>query len=349
MREWYNTLSLRSKWTLVFVLVFLGGMVIGGGLLFFTAFDRSEAEITQRGEALLETMNAVRTYTSTQVNPLLSERLETEEQFIAETVPGYSARSVFEYFRQDERYADFFYKEAAPNPTNPRDLADSFERDLVAEFAADRNLQEVNGFRELNGERVFYIARPIVVSDESCLRCHSTPDQAPASQLATYGDTGGFGWELNEVVATQIIYTPADDVIADGRIIWLSGMLGFGGIFAIGILLLNRLLDPSVVRPVRELSAAAEQLRDDANAAEPDLSHITRRGDELGTMARSFESMAQSVRRREAKMKRELKQLRIEIDQDKRDKEVSRIASSDYFRDLQQRAADMRKRFNDDQ
>lgn len=345
MQQWFQNQSLGTKFTLIMVAVFVVGMVVGGFLLYRVAQSRAQDEMTNRGEALLETMNAVRTYTSLQVNPLLADRLETDEQFVSETVPGYSARTVFENLRQDERYTDFLYKEATLNPTNPRDQADAFETDLVNEFITDSDLEELTGFRDMDGTNVFYIARPIAIEDESCLRCHSTPDAAPDSLLASYGDQGGFGWQLGEIVGAQVIYVPARGVFADAELIFAVGMLSFGLIFGVGIVLINRILNPLLVKPVESLSAYADDLREDAESSRgiPNISGLIARGDELGSLARTFEQMARDVRKREAKLKRELKQLQIEIDHDKREREVNRIADSDYFRNLQERAAALRK------
>ena len=307
MQQWFQKQSLGTKFTGIMVAVFVVGMIVGGFVLYRVAQSRAQDETTNRGEALLETMNAVRTYTSTQVNPLLSDRLDTEETFISETVPGYSARTVFENLRQDERFSDFLYKEATLNPTNPRDQADNFETDLVNAFIADGDLSEQTGYREVNGERLFYIARPISIQAESCLRCHSTPDEAPASLIASYGDQGGFGWEMNEIIGAQVIYVPARDVFEDAQLIFLVGMVSFGVIFGVGIVLINRMLNPLMIKPVESLSAFADDLREDIDSKRevPDISSLTARGDELGSLARTFERMARDVRKRERRMKQE--------------------------------------------
>ena len=52
--------------------------------------------------------------------------------------------------------------------------------------------------------------------------------------------------------------------------------------------------------------------------------------------------MAVQVEAREKKLKQEVTQLRIEIDEAKRAKEVAEIADTDYFRDLQKKAREQR-------
>jgi hypothetical protein len=167
---------------------------------------QAEDHINAKANLLMQTMLSVRNYTSVQVNPELAQRLETESRFLPQTVPGYSAREVFEDMRKNPEYKEYFYKEATLNPTNLRDKADDFETKLVKEFRSNPNLREVKGYRS-NG--LFYTAKPLTITKASCLRCHSTPDRAPKSQIASYGSTNGFGWKLNEIVGAQVVTVSA--------------------------------------------------------------------------------------------------------------------------------------------
>ncbi|PJF40499.1 MAG: histidine kinase [Phototrophicales bacterium] len=343
----YQKLSLGAKFTLILLGIFVVGMTIGGIVIYQLAQQVAERSITNRSEAMLDTMNAVRTYTSTHVNPELADRLMTEAEFIPETVPAYSARTVFETFRQQENYAHYSYKEATLNPTNPQDRADQFESDLVSQFHADDSLDEITGYREIDGERVYFIAHPMRVTSETCLNCHGSPENAPPSLLNTYGDQNGFGWQLGEIVAAQVIYVPAGDVLNGTRQVFFAAMGIFTVIFGVAIIMLNRLLRPTVLTPIATISALAEQLgRGNDETREITLSELSARGDEVGSMARVFQRMAENVRKRERELKSEVQQLRVVIDQEKRQREVEQIADTDYFRTLQSKAAQLRERLN---
>jgi len=93
---------------------------------------KAEDEVSTKAEILTQTMNAVRSYTSEHVAPLLQKQLETSPKFISETVPAYSALEVFENFRNQPEYCNYIYKEATLNPTNLRDKADEFEATRAA-------------------------------------------------------------------------------------------------------------------------------------------------------------------------------------------------------------------------
>lgn len=74
-----------------------------------------------------------------------------------------------------------------------------------------------------------------------------------------------------------------------------------------------------------------------------DLETVATREDALGVLARSFARMAGEVKAREERLRREVAELRIEIDEAKQAQRVAEITGSDYFRDLRGRAAELRR------
>jgi CHASE3 domain sensor protein len=83
------------------------------------------------------------------------------------------------------------------------------------------------------------------------------------------------------------------------------------------------------------------------NAQDVDTSEIIVFDVNLQQMMESFSSLAVAALEafaREQKLKSEIQQLRIEIDQSKRQKQVSEIVESDFFKDLSTRARQMRTR-----
>ncbi len=169
----------------------------------------AERETVSRAEILLSTMNAVRSYTAGNVRPaLLAETHDYSKNFVKEMVPGFAARTVFGNFRKADVYSNFVYKEASANPTNADNKADAFEQSLLDQFKADSTVQELSGIREIGGTRNYYISRPMAIKDAKCLDCHTTPETAPAKQVDLYGKTGGYGWQMGEIVAAQTVYVP---------------------------------------------------------------------------------------------------------------------------------------------
>ncbi len=74
------------------------------------------------------------------------------------------------------------------------------------------------------------------------------------------------------------------------------------------------------------------------------LGSVAAREDALGHLARVFQRMAREVVAREQRLKQQLLELRIEIDEAKKAREVAEIIDTDYFRELSNKAAQLRDR-----
>lgn len=341
-----SRINLSTRFTLILSGVFLVGIALGGAVYWRALQNRAQEEIAAQGLLLIETMNAVRGYTTQNVRPLLADQLAASPEFISETVPAYSARTVFQNFRDQLDFSTYLYKEAALSPTNPLDAADEFETELLTKLSTDET--QLSGFRELNGERLFYIARPLKIGSDSCLQCHSTPEQAPASLIATYGDKGGFGWELGQVIAVQVIYVPAEEVFSAALSNFTMVMGVFMLTFALVVLMINFLLKRYVIQPVYVLSGLADKISADENFSTElesmALQSITKRPDELGSLAQVFKKMATDVYERTGMLKSQVNQLIIKIDELRRKQQVSEVTESEFFTDLQKRAKEIRDR-----
>jgi HAMP domain-containing protein len=285
----FKNLSLRRKFTILLTVILLAGLTLSGLVLSTVLRQNARQDVAATGLILMETMGSVREYTSTQVNPELADRLE--EVFLPQTIPAYSAREVFDLLRGRPEYRDFFYKEATLNPTNLRDKADGFETEIVEGFRQNSNLTEVSGFRSVPSGKVFYIARPLAVTSESCLRCHSTPAAAPRSQIARYGSSGGFGWQLNEIVGARIVSVPASRVINKANRSTLLVLSIVSGIFIAVILLVNSILNQQVIRPLKRMTRVAEEV----STGHTDVEFEQLSNDEIGNLARAFKRMQLSL------------------------------------------------------
>ena len=286
----FKNWQLRQKFTAILLSILILGLSAIAIAMGFILKTDTENQITSQALILMETMNSVREYTSTQVKPELIDRSEIE--FLPETIPAYSAREVFETLRQNNpEYRDFFYKEATLNPSNLRDRADQFEKGVVERFIRDPDLKEITDFRPASGGKLFFIARPIQITKESCLRCHSTPDIAPSSVVERYGTKNGFGWQLNEIVGAQIISVPAQKVMSQQRQSLVVIMAIISGVFVLVILLVNYLLDQNVIKPLKRIVRVAEEVS--VGNLDADFEELSK--DEIGSLAEAFRRMKLSL------------------------------------------------------
>jgi len=107
-------------------------------------------------------------------------------------------------------------------------------------------------------------------------------------------------------------------------------------------LLVSVILARRVTQPVAHLTAAAADI--EAGTFEVGrLAAITQRPDELGQLARVFQRMVREVYAREQRLKQQVQELRIELDEARQTRQVAEIAETDYFQQLQAQAQDLRK------
>ena len=288
-------LNLGTKFTVLLLLIFLGGIGLSGVGLSSAMQNRAENEVAARAEILMQTMNSVRNYTSNNIKYLLDKHFNWSSGFAPETVPAYSAREVFEDFRQQPEYKNFLYKEATLNPTNLRDKANEFETKLIERFKQNPNIQEIKGYHQGLVEKHFFIARPVKVERESCLQCHSSPELAPEHMLKTYGEQHGFGWQLGEIVAAQTIYVPASEIFAQSYRYLVLVLSIFTGIFALVILVINLLLNRTVVKPLKQLTQFAQKSTNQEAELREMLQKLAILGDEPGQLAKAFQDREQRL------------------------------------------------------
>jgi DNA-binding response OmpR family regulator len=91
------------------------------------------------------------------------------------------------------------------------------------------------------------------------------------------------------------------------------------------------------------LAAAAEAI--EAGTYEPHLLDVVVAvPNELGRLARVFQRMASQVVQRETQLRQEVQRLRVEIDEGRKAAQVAEVTETEYFQQLEQRAAQLRRR-----
>ena len=107
----------------------------------------------------------------------------------------------------------------------------------------------------------------------------------------------------------------------------------------------KRLRDQEVLylKDVAHVTSAAAAV-EDSNFAPQSLTSVVTRNDELGRLARVFQRMALEVQAREQRLKQQIQELRIEIDEVKKAQQIAEITETDYFYQLKQKAKDLRGR-----
>jgi HAMP domain-containing protein len=127
----------------------------------------------------------------------------------------------------------------------------------------------------------------------------------------------------------------------------LRRMLITFAIFYILLFLLICIVAEGLTRPTINLAQAANEIGE--GNYEQDLSGFSKSfiEDEITQLADIFKAMVDKVRTREFKLKQQVSELKIEIDEKRRHEEVKEITDNDFFKELTEKAKLIRGRYHD--
>src|SRR3982750_5626 len=135
-------MGLRLKFNLVLFLVFMLGLAVSGYISFELLNKNAREEVLRAAGVMMEAALSMRSYTVGQVRPHLRV---VEDEFLPQSVPAFGATEIMNQMRKT--HPDYTYKEAALNPTNPRNRATEWESDIITEFRNFAERKELAGTR----------------------------------------------------------------------------------------------------------------------------------------------------------------------------------------------------------
>jgi protein-histidine pros-kinase len=281
-------MTLKLKFNLAMLAAFAVGFALAAAFFLQLAVAQAREEVLREAAIMMGAASAARTYTVEEIRPLLAE--QSKLRFLPHTVPSWAAQT--EMRNLQEQLPSYVYKEASLNPTNPADRATDWEADIIGEFTRDQGLTEFVSSRDSAIGPTLSLSKPIRLKDPACLTCHSTPSAAPATMIDLYGSSNGFGWKMDEVVGIQVVTVPLQ--VALDRAYRTLGLYlaGLAGVFLVVLILLNILLSTLIVRPVRRMSAIADEIST-GNMNAPEIEPKGR--DEIASLGTSFNRMRRSL------------------------------------------------------
>ena len=282
-------MRLLLKFNLIFLLLAGSGLAVVAHVAYKFLMNNAKAQVVQQAQLMMESARSTRDYTTEELKPLLAQVSGHENEFIPQTVPAYGATQTFTRLRK--RYSDYTYREAALNPTNPRNRAEDFESDIINTFRNHPEQTEIMGERSTPTGAALYLAHPITVKP-TCIECHGTSQQAPVALINSYGAANGFGWKVGEVIAAQIVSVPMAVPIRVADQAYKSLLIYLGVTFLMALLAIDGALYFVVIRPVAKLSAMSERV----SRGDLDVPELSARGhDEIADLAASFNRMYVTV------------------------------------------------------
>lgn len=204
-------LSLGFYFNVVLVVVLTCSAIFIIREINFQEQNQALAEAETKAKLILDRNLAIHTYFSHKLKPSvfeLSDSVRPESYFEPAWMSStYAVREIDKNFKalNDE---DYYYKECAINARSPENEADEFEKDFIQKLNKNKDLKYLSLVRELNGNYFYVTLRRGEVLEESCLKCHSTPENAPKKLVETYGASRSFKRHVDEVISAISIRVP---------------------------------------------------------------------------------------------------------------------------------------------
>ncbi len=156
------------------------------------------------------------------------------------------------------------------------------------------------------------------------------------AQIVAYDQVGDHSmW----VVVAEPRATFLEPIESLARQIMVAGLV-IGALAVIAAVVIAR----RVSRPITAITQAAASVERGESVDEDRLERYTHGRSDIADLARVMRQMVREVAERERRLRAQLKALKVEIDHERRAKEVAEVTETDFFKDLESRAAEMRAR-----
>ena len=180
------------------------------------------------------------------------------------------------------------------NSRHPLDEADAFEVQKIREFNADRTLKKFQGVRVIDGSPYYTVMHAFMVTDATCVPCHSTPEVAPPGLVDFYGADSGFGWPQGQIISAVSIQIPLASALKTANSNAKTSSLYFGAFLCVFLLITGYLLNTLVIAPLQRARDVAMHIA--ANPTERLGERIALpKNRELAEFAQAFNAMGAAL------------------------------------------------------
>jgi len=225
----------------------------------------------------------------------------------------YAVRKMEGYFSEVSS-TDYYYKEAAINARSPQNEADAFEQEFLEILSNEPGLKELSTVRKIDGEMYFTTLLRGEVMEESCLRCHSEPDTAPAGLVDRYGNQRSFQRQEGDVASAISIRVPLETAYAHAdQLSWTLSVLFL--LFLIGLFIIQFFFSRQwLFKPLDALRAKALDISTDRTRVGEEIPLPF--GKELAELTQAFNAMSVSLRRERDTLEERVRERTIQLEQD---------------------------------
>lgn len=224
-------------------------------------------------------------------------REETREHFLNQNIhfPPVTVEALAPKLLADkflEVQPDYYIRLVSDTPLNPENRAEPFELSLLQQFRDQPDLGPLLEIGPIRGTPYLVASTPIEALP-GCFQCHGLYSSAPTEITDAYEPWNGVNFRggVGSVAGVSMVGVPLANVTAlvFQRSLLLIALLTvlFAGIF----LVINIIVKRSIVRPIVDISNTAR----DVSRGKVDQQIVSKRKDEIGNLARSFELMRRSL------------------------------------------------------
>lgn len=254
----FSKWSIQLKFSLIFILTLV--LIVAG--LFIGIYTLKTNQLRNEATATAEQVVAFRAWVaSTGVvwvdhlapafRDFLGKRVSSDStmEFFSKN-PALATRELSEIVSKTATRATF--RVTSDEYRNPANAPDRFESTAIQAFKADKSLKYSDAFEG----NYYRYSQPIYVQ-ESCLKCHGDPKDAPADVIAKYGDKQAFGYKLGDVRGIISVKLP-DVTLAEVFLTFLNP-------FTVGLIVLAFLLNflfthKSIINRLKGLTLTTERI-----------------------------------------------------------------------------------------
>ncbi|MBW8036482.1 MAG: PAS domain S-box protein, partial [Planctomycetes bacterium] len=216
-----SRLSMSAYFSICFALTFIVASIFVIVIVNQSMRNEALSDAREKTNIVLERNLATHHYFSQELKPKLFDTIASSQSpdyfepiWMSST---YAIRQIDKYFNSNEEYSDYYYKECAVNARSPQNEADDYESAFIEELNKDPNLHHRSEIRKFDGQAYFVTLHRGETMEQSCLKCHSTPDKAPGDLVTQYGDQRSFNRNAGDIVSAVSIRVPLANAYAATR------------------------------------------------------------------------------------------------------------------------------------
>lgn len=293
-------------------------VVLSIGLVFYVWQQNRKLaliEAEEKARLLLDHNLAIHKYFSEELIPHLSSVLipiKGKDYFDSTWMSStYAVRQIFKYFHEFNPNT-YYYKEGAINARSPENEADADENKYLQELNSKNAPLIFSTLKTEKGHPKFITMRQGEVLEKSCMRCHSTPAQAPQQLVQQYGPQRSFHRKEGEVISAVSIRVPLDTAYAHANEISKNLMISVA-IFLVIFLTLQRWIQNRLVfKPLSRMRAKAVEISQHPEALGEKIPDGM--GKEMQDLALAFNQMSGKLREERNKLEDRVSERTHEIE-----------------------------------